>query len=69
MRGDFSRWSHTCDLKMVTLVATLPGAWRYRVSARTGQPDVTILWVRQQARGSASISVWQHVQWPEQIPP
>ena len=34
--GDFSGLSHTSDLKIGTPVATLPGAWRYRVSARTG---------------------------------
>ena len=28
-----------------TLYATLPGAWRYRVSAGTGQPGVSILWL------------------------
>ena len=30
--GDFSRLSHTSDLHIGTSVATLPGAWRYRVS-------------------------------------
>ena len=29
--------------KLGTPVATLPGAWRYRVSARTGWPGVSIL--------------------------
>ena len=29
---------HTCDSKIGT-----PGAWRYRVSAGTGQPGVSIL--------------------------
>ena len=28
--------SHTSDLRNGTPVATLPGAWRYRVSAGTG---------------------------------
>ena len=37
--------SHTHDLKIGTPVATLPGAWRYRVSAGTGQPGVSILWL------------------------
>ena len=37
--------SHTSDLKNDTPVATLPGAWRYRVSAGTGRPDVSILWL------------------------
>ena len=31
--GIFSGSSHTSDLKIGTPVATLPGAWRYRVSA------------------------------------
>ena len=35
--------SHTSDLKIGTPVATLPGAWRYRVSAGTGRPSVSIL--------------------------
>ena len=37
--------SHTSDLKIGTPVATLPDAWRYRVSAGTGQPGVSILWL------------------------
>ena len=40
---DFSGSSQTSDLKSGTQVATLPGAWRYRVSAGTGQPGVSIL--------------------------
>ena len=43
LRRDFSRSSHTSDLKIGTPVATLPGAWHYRVSAWTGQPSVSIL--------------------------
>ena len=35
--------SHTSDFKIGTPVATLPGAWRYRVSAGTGRPGVSIL--------------------------
>ena len=34
--GDLSRVSHTSDLKGGAPVATLPGVWRFRVSARTG---------------------------------
>ena len=34
---------HTSDLKIGTPVDTLPGAWRYRVSAGIGWPDVSIL--------------------------
>ena len=39
----FSGLSHTSDLKIGTPVATLPGAWSYRISTRTGQPGVCIL--------------------------
>ena len=41
--GIFSGSSHISDLKMGTPVATLPGAWRYRVSAGTGRPGVSVL--------------------------
>ena len=40
---DFPESSHTRDLKIGTPLATLPGAWRYRVSAGTGWPGVSIL--------------------------
>ena len=43
LRRDFSGSSHTSDLKIGTPVATLPGAWCYRVSAGTGWPGVSIL--------------------------
>ena len=43
LRRDFSGLSHTSDLKNDTPLAALPGAWRYRVSARTGRPGVSIL--------------------------
>ena len=39
----FSGSSHTSDLKIGTSVATLPGTWRYRVSAGTGRPGISIL--------------------------
>ena len=42
---DFSRLSHTSDLKIGTPVAILPGAWHYRVSSGTGPPGVSILWL------------------------
>ena len=42
-RGNVFGSSHTSDLKMGTPVATLPGAWRHRVSAGTGWPCVSIL--------------------------
>ena len=45
LRQDFSGSHHTGDLKIGTPVATLPGAWRYRVSAGTGRPSVSILWL------------------------
>ena len=43
LRRDFSGSSHTTDLNTGTPVATLPGAWHYRVSAGTGRPAVSIL--------------------------
>ena len=43
--GIFSGSSHTSDLNIGTPVASLPGAWRYRVSAGTGRPGVSILWL------------------------
>ena len=43
LRRDFSGSSHNSDLKIGTPVATLPGPWRYRVSAGTGRPGVSIL--------------------------
>ena len=46
LRWDFfSGSSHTSDFKTDTPVATLPVAWRYRVSAGTGWPGVSILWL------------------------
>ena len=41
--GIFSGSSHTSDSKIGTPVAAPPGAWRYRVSAETGRPGVSIL--------------------------
>ena len=68
--GVFSGWSHTSDLKIATPVATLPGAWHYRVSTGTGWPGVTILWLDAVEHWSAtSISVWQQVKLSEQICP
>ena len=43
LRRYFSGSNHTSDLKMGTPVVTLPGAWRYRVSAGTGWPGVSIV--------------------------
>ena len=45
LRRDLSGSSHTSDFKIYTPVATLPGAWRHRVSAGTGRPGVSILWL------------------------
>ena len=41
--GNFSGSSHTSDLKIGTPLATLPGAWRYRIDAGTGRPGVSIM--------------------------
>ena len=43
LRRNFSGSSHTSDLNVGTPVATLPGAWHYRVSAETDRPGVSIL--------------------------
>ena len=43
LRRDFSGSSHNSDSKIGTPAATLPGAWRYRVSAGTGWPGVNML--------------------------
>ena len=43
----FCRYSHTSDLKTGISVATLPCNWCYRVSAGTGWPGVSILWLDQ----------------------
>ena len=47
LRRDFSGLSHTSDLKIGTPVATLPGGRHYRVNAGTGQPGVSILWLKE----------------------
>ena len=41
--GIFSGSSHTSDFKIGTPMPILPGAWRYRVSAGTGRPGVSVL--------------------------
>ena len=43
--GIFSGSSHTSDSKIGTPVATLPGAWHYKVSAGAGRPGISILWL------------------------
>ena len=45
LRQDFSGSSHISDSKIGTPMATLPGAWQYRVSTGTGRPGVSILWL------------------------
>ena len=45
LRRDFFGVESYQWLKIGTPVATLPGAWRYRVSAGTGWPDVSIMWL------------------------
>ena len=45
LHRDFLGSSHISDSKIGTPVATLPGAWRYRVIAGTGWPGVSILWL------------------------
>ena len=42
-RRDLSGSSHTSDLKIGTPIATLPGAWHYRVIAGTDRSGVSIL--------------------------
>ena len=64
----FSRLSYTSDLKFGTLVATLPSALRYMVSAGTGRSGVITLCLSGNKVWSvASISVWQQSQLSEQI--
>ena len=43
--GDISGLSHTSDFKPGTPVATPPDTWRVRVSAGTGSPGVSTLWL------------------------
>ena len=40
---DFSGSIHTSDLKIGTPVATLSGAWHYRIGTETGWPGVSML--------------------------
>ena len=52
--------------KLGTPVATLPGAWHYRIRAGTGWLGVSILWLGEIAWSATSISVWQHIHLSEQ---
>ena len=45
LRQDFSGSSHTSDLQTGTPADTLPGSWCCRISAGTGRPGVSILWL------------------------
>ena len=66
----FPGWIHTSNLIISTPLATLPGAWRYRVSAGTGcLMSVYCDWVRWKVWSVASISVWHHIKLSEQICP
>ena len=66
--GIFPGSSHTSDFKIGTQVATLPGAWHYRVGL-VGPVSVYCDRVRWKVWSATSISVWQHVQLSEQIRP
>ena len=69
-RRDFSGSSHTSDLNISPPVATLPGAWRYRVMAGTGRLGISILLFGEvESWSAASTSVWQQVNLSEQISP
>ena len=51
-------------------MATLPGAWHYRVSAGTGRPSVSILWLGEMESLICNFYlVWQHIKLSEQIRP
>ena len=69
LRQDFSKLCHASDFKIGTPVATLSGAWRYRVSSGTGWPGVSILWLDEMESWICNFSVWQHVKLSEQIRP
>ena len=56
-RGVLFRSSHISDLKIGTSVATLPCAWRNKVSVGRGWPGVYCDWLRQQVWSVTSVSV------------
>ena len=39
----FLRSSHTSDVRIGTVVAAVPGSWRFWVTVRTGWPGVNVL--------------------------
>ena len=43
LRREFSGSSYTSEANIGTPAATLPSAWRYRVSAGSGLPGVSVL--------------------------
>ena len=66
----FSWSSHTItsDLNIDdSQITSLSGAWHYRVSAKTGWPSVSILWLGEIE--SLISTAWQHIQLPKQIHP
>ena len=66
--GCVARSSCANDLKIGNPVATLPDAWRYRVSTGTGWPGANILWLDEiESLSATSVSVWQHLQLTKQI--
>ena len=70
LRQDFSRSGHTSDSKIGTPVSTLPDAWCYWVSAGTGQPGVSILWLGETESLMCSFYLGvQHVNLSEQNRP
>ena len=66
---DFSGLSHTSDLKIGTPVATLPGAWRYRVSAGTGRLGVSKLWLGETENSICNFCLSVAARITEQISP
>ena len=54
--GSLAEFPDTVILKFSgVLVATLPGVWRYRISARTGLPSLSILRVGQTASWTCNL--------------
>ena len=69
LRRDFSGSSYSSDLKIGTLVAILPGAWRYRVSWDwLAGCQYTVTW-RGRKFDLHLLSVWQQVKLSKQIRP
>ena len=64
----FLGWHISVTFKLVIqwLPCQAPGVC-FRVSAGSGRPCVSILWLGEQIWSATSISVWQHIQLSEQI--